>query len=657
MNLADQLLHQIDDPTIACDKRAQLRCQLSKTLEESGDYEGARGAMGELWSRVGERPVLDGLNQATTAEVLLQIGRLTGCLGSAKQIEGAQEIAKDLITEGMTIFESLPDTKKVLEATTDLAVCYWRQGAFDEARATLRDVLSRLTHEDVELRALAMLRSAMVEKVASRLHEALRIHAESKSLFEAIENHALKGKFHNEFGTVLKDLGAAEHREDYIDRALIEYAAASFHFEQAGHERYRARVENNLGFLFSMIDKYEEAHAHLNRARELFVRLKDSGSVAQVDETRARVLLAEGRDVEAEEVVRASVVTLEKGDESSLLAEALTTHGVALARTNRRDEARAALGRAVEVAERAGDLEGAGQAALALVEELAESFAPAELTEVYERAAGLLANAQHPGINERLLRGARRVLRALVEAGVPGPATAGASPESRVEGSSEKNLDAPASWEGFSFRNETRRYERFLIERALKDAGGVVTRAAHLLGFKHHYSLIALINSRHKNLLHARSPVLPRRRSVFRDATSSRAPRRVAQKQRARPASILHVEDNKLVAHTVRDSLESRGWVVDSCAEGITALSKIAGGGRYDLLLLDNDLPGVDGLELLRQARKLPHRRRTPVVIFSARDCETEAWRAGADAFLRKPEDLLALEDTIARLLNVESKQ
>ena len=71
MNLANQLLHQIADPTITANERAQLRCQLAKELEEIGNYEGARTAMGELWQRIGERPLLSDLDAATAAEVLL----------------------------------------------------------------------------------------------------------------------------------------------------------------------------------------------------------------------------------------------------------------------------------------------------------------------------------------------------------------------------------------------------------------------------------------------------------------------------------------------------------------------------------------------------------------------------------------------------------
>src|SRR5205085_4422766 len=170
---------------------------------------------------------------------------------------------------------------------------------------------------------------AMVERSSTRFGDALRIHQENATLVEATGSHALKGKYHNELATVLKNIGAAEHREDYIDRALVEYAAASYHFEQAGHVRYRACVENNLGMLFLTAGRFAEAHEHLDSARALLISLEDKTHTAQVDETRARALLAEGRYAEAEAVARAAVRALEQGGEQSVLAEALTTHGAA----------------------------------------------------------------------------------------------------------------------------------------------------------------------------------------------------------------------------------------------------------------------------------------------------------------------------------------
>ena len=122
-------------------KDAKLRCQISRAYEEAGDFERAREAMGDLWRHVGERPAVEGLAQEATAEVLLQAGRLTSVLGNAGKIDGAQEAAKNLFSESASIFAEEADEKKVAEAQTELAICYWREGALDEARVMLKEAL------------------------------------------------------------------------------------------------------------------------------------------------------------------------------------------------------------------------------------------------------------------------------------------------------------------------------------------------------------------------------------------------------------------------------------------------------------------------------------------------------------------------------------
>lgn len=115
--------------------------------------------------------------------------------------------------------------------------------------------------------------------------------------------------------------------------------------------------------------------------------------------------------------------------------------------------------------------------------------------------------------------------------------------------------------------------------------------------------------------------------------------------------TLLYVEDDELLRQTVQDTLELEGWRVESCKEGLAALARIESAERYDLLLFDNELPGASGLELLRHARMLPSRQHTPIVIISATDSAREAYRAGANAFLKKPDDINQLVPTIARLL------
>jgi len=292
------------------------------------------------------------------------------------------------------------------------------------------------------------------------------------------------------------------------------------------------------------------------------------------------------------------------------------------------------LERAVDIAQTTGDLEGAGRAQLSLIEELAENTHPTELVAIYRSAIDLLKNSQDPSTGKRLIGAAENVLTILERAERE-------DPQSPVP-----------SWEGFSFKKFVHESEREVLERALRDAGGSVTRAARLLGFKHHQSLISLINARHKELFKARSAPRKRRRHLFSE------PRVMKKKSfdfRSKPPasmiSILHAEDNKPVAQLVQDALAEEEMFVDSLNDGTKALEAIKSDTRYDVIIVDNELPGLSGLELVLRARSLAHRRQTPIIMLSGDDCEREAWRAGVDAFLRKPKGVEKVASTIARLL------
>lgn len=629
MSLGTERRRHMADPSLSSNEQAHLRCQLAVQLEDAGDYDGAVEAMGELWQGVGKRPMLEALDEHTRAQVLLRVGSLTGWVGSAKQIDGAQELAKDLIGESVRAFEEIGKRNRAGEARSALALCYWREGAFDEARVMLQGALGEFDEGDIEQRAITLLRRAMVERSSRRLNDALRIYNDAAPLFEAMTNHLLIAHFHHGIANVLNQLSSAEHRDDYRDQALIQYAAASFHFEQAGHIRYQACVDINLGFLYVTVGRFSEAHDHLDRAQMLLTKLKDDLHLAQVDETRARAMLAEGRIVEAAETARRAVRTLEKGDELSLLAEALTTQGLALARLDYHAQARGAFDQAIEAAEKAGDFESAGLAALTLIEQLGMSLSNEEAWDAIEHASVLLEKTKDIDTVRRLARAAFR--------GIFLPHAGAASP----------------GWTNFSFRQAVHRDEAYWIKLALKETGGKVTPAARLLGIKHQF-FIYLLNTRHRDLLEARSPIRKRRRHLFSKPSRIKRKTPPNPQRAATQVSILHVEDNKALASLVKESLELEGWMIETCVNGDLAFEKISSDAHYDLILLDNYFPGLSGIQLVQRARSMAHRRHTPIVMFSATVDNAAAQQAGADLGLRKPEDIGSLTNTIARLLKLE---
>lgn len=627
MNSTKEILHQIQNPNISNDERALLRCRLAKQLEETGNYETAREAMGELWSDLSIEPHVQGLHPRLAAEVLLRVGTLTGWIGSIKQVENAQETAKNLISRSIAIFEALNDLKKVAEARTEIALCYRREGALDEARIIFREALARLDNSDGDLKAVALLRSAVLEQIANRLNDALHILTSAAPLFEASNNQTLKGRFHNEFGMVLKDLGAAEKRQDYIDRALIEFAAASFYFEEAGHGRYQACVENNLGFLYAIIGKFVEAHERLDRAQALFTHLNDTVHLAQVEETRARVMLAEGAVAKAEKLAKSAVRMLERGGEQSLLAEALTTHGIGLARLGNEMQARTVFERGIAIAEQAGDLESAGLAALTLFEQLAEQLSDDEICEILDCAYECLRDTTNAATRNRLMHSGFRAL-SLIHTFQP-------------------------DLQNFSIDQTLHRHEARYIKLALERAGGNISLAARLLGLRSVTNLQYMLKNPHKNLRDS----LLRIKTVGESDADKDLSRENETATQELTVRILHVEDDLTVAEVVREMAEQETWEVQHRTEGNAALEQLGSDTHYDLLLVDHELPGLNGLELIEQVRNMFHRRHMRIVMMSGTLDEAVALEAGADAFLRKPQGIGLLVEVINRLLHERDRE
>ena len=115
---------------------------------------------------------------------------------------------------------------------------------------------------------------------------------------------------------------------------------------------------------------------------------------------------------------------------------------------------------------------------------------------------------------------------------------------------------------------------------------------------------------------------------------------------------ILLVEDYEPVRQSVKETLELEGWRVETCADGFVASLLIQSTARYDLIILDNELPSMNGLELARRVRGLDRRRNTPIIMLSASECARDARQAGVNEYLRKPQDMGKIVETVARLLS-----
>lgn len=466
------------------ERSVPVACRAAKELQNIGEYEAAFDAIAAFWPGIGERPRTEGLPKAEEAELVLRAGALAGWLGSSRQVPGAQQFAKTLISESVKSFEELGLSERVAEAQTDLAVCFWREGAMDEARLWFQTALTKAEDPINQLRILV--NSTTVEVSTNHLNDALTLLDRAAAILDNVSDDASLGRYYMQRGIVMRRMGGVEN----LDHALLDHTAARVHFEKANHRRYFARAQNNIGVIMLELGRYDEALETLADARRTFAELGDIGTAAQVDETRARVYVAQQRYAEAEKIAQASVSVLERGGEPSLLVESLQTLGVTQARHQKNQAASETLRRAVEVAETGGDPASLGRALLTMIEEL-HAYLPAdEISRAYSEADRKLG--EDVG-RETLTR-----LRACA----------------RLIGSERSALAQPARTDA-PFEQQVRQFESALIRQALEDSKGSVTRAARTLGLTHQ-GLCYIINHRHQSLLSARAPIRVRRKPVIK---------------------------------------------------------------------------------------------------------------------------------------------
>ena len=113
---------------------------------------------------------------------------------------------------------------------------------------------------------------------------------------------------------------------------------------------------------------------------------------------------------------------------------------------------------------------------------------------------------------------------------------------------------------------------------------------------------------------------------------------------------ILIIEDEEQLCRSIAEGLRMDGYETDTCLDGDEGL-ELCTTENYDLILLDLNLPGIDGLDILRQFRET--NSSTPVLILSARgqiEDKVEGLDLGANDYLTKPFDM---DELIARIVSL----
>jgi two-component system chemotaxis response regulator CheY len=116
---------------------------------------------------------------------------------------------------------------------------------------------------------------------------------------------------------------------------------------------------------------------------------------------------------------------------------------------------------------------------------------------------------------------------------------------------------------------------------------------------------------------------------------------------------ILVVDDSNLIRTLVGDALRAAGYEVSTAEDGTAALASVDG-SRFDLMLVDLHMPGIDGISFVREARTRPNADGVPILMVSSESCRCrvdQAREAGANGWMVKPFDAARLVATVGGVL------
>ena len=399
---------QLHSETLSPNEEVQILCLIAREQVEVGNYEAGCLVLKRYWTP-GDWPKLDGLRSQSAADLLFTTGFLAGCLASTGRLQKGQKHAEALLSGSIGIFEQLGAKRSAAEAKSELALSYYRQGMFEAARNLLLKLIQPLQAMDNDLRSLALVRLAVVERQAGHITDSLSRLSVASTIIDKI-GPFVTSRYYHELAAGLKDAAITDNRSDSLEVVSENFARAYYEFEAVGHFRYTAVVENNHGYLLLDVHRYDEAEIHLLHAHELFGHLEDTLRQAQVDDCLSRLYMATNRFELAETTIDKAISSLEADDEEALLAEALTTKGLLFFNLKRHDEARRILEGAWRIAERCGDNEGAGRALLILVEEMHNQLDTTERNLMATRIQKLLEGTQQAATRTRLTKCLERIL-------------------------------------------------------------------------------------------------------------------------------------------------------------------------------------------------------------------------------------------------------
>ncbi len=438
-------------------------CEDIYRCEMRGELRQAIGLLAPYWKGFKGEIKIPSVNKVEAANLLLRLGSVISAYGSAEQIKNSQEKSRECLSRAETIFDDLGDSEGKAQCQNKTGVTYWLNGDLETAHIYFRESL--FYAQSNESKAIANLNLGMSESSNFRYSSALKFYEKAYRFIGKISVFT-EAKIRNGIGLVYKNIGKSlseTERAAYFDKAIIEFEGALICYEEVHNSRFMILARNNIGFLYYSIGLYDEALRVLEIAESEARRTRDKDHLSIVSDTLARAFIAKGDYRRAVEVAAESVRYLRSLENSNLLATALITYGIALARSGETEKAKSAFYKAEEIAAFIQDFTLASAARLFALHEMFSEYSSKERLSSYLHIVKNLSGSQEKDISDALGDFAAKI-------------------ELEIESLAPKiEIKSPLPPQPFSLDEELKTISREYMESAIREAGGNQSRAAALL--------------------------------------------------------------------------------------------------------------------------------------------------------------------------------
>ncbi len=287
-------------------------------LEQKGLYTQARRVLNEFWVEFNDKPDTSNLSDEDAAEVLLRCGAVAGFLGTAQQIENAQEVSKNLLGEAHRLFILLENTSKTVETLNHIALTYWRTGENSEARTWLKDSYKYDLSDNDQNGLHRIVIDGLIFMSESRYKELIMMYRNSEQRFESNANDFYKGCFYNNLGIAYKNLNEIELSLEALSKSRESFISAK-------HELYLGNLENSFAQCYLFSKQYIDANISAMQSVFIFRSLGDKPREAVATETLSQIKFAENNFTEALKHINTAIEILRNSERYQHLIECYKT--------------------------------------------------------------------------------------------------------------------------------------------------------------------------------------------------------------------------------------------------------------------------------------------------------------------------------------------